>query len=170
MRKLRTTESEFTWVVDLGASLSLINDKRRLVNAKGCTGITVKTADSTVFAAKCVGEAHINGMIIPKAYYVPGINTNLLSVRDLEDLGMEINFKDGKCVIENQSLQIIGYIMHDNLYHIRDAQTFQVNTAQKIPEDLLWHQRLGHPSQESTLNTSRLTEKSGEIGNCVVCV
>ena len=83
-------------------------------------------------------------------YYVPEFKNNLLSVGQLQEKGLTILIKEGKCIVyHSERGHIIEVKMKENQIFV--LTTTMISTKSCFLADLkhnyeLWHNRLGHLS------------------------
>uniref|UniRef100_A0A0N5BH85 Retrovirus-related Pol polyprotein from transposon TNT 1-94 n=1 Tax=Strongyloides papillosus TaxID=174720 RepID=A0A0N5BH85_STREA len=143
------------WIVDSGATTHITGNLKLLRNVTKHPKIRVKAANGSFIYSDEAGEAVINNVSIKNIYYSPEVDANLLSYTLLKKMGQlsvssnqELMFNiDGK-LISTKTLN--GVIIVD-----------EVN---KIDENQLWHERLGHAcSQAMKLTVNK------DYQNCSVC-
>jgi hypothetical protein len=84
-------------------------------------------------------------------YYVPGMELNLLSVRQImrHDPHLDVNFSNHKCyIVDRETKKIVALGVEDHeLFRLVDiGQVKEHALAAKSASDIstLWHQRYGH--------------------------
>ncbi|CAL1397608.1 unnamed protein product [Linum trigynum] len=155
------------WFTDLDTSFKgsvrLGNDSRLDVAGKG--------------AVKLVLE-HVN-LQIKDVYYVPDLNTNLLSVGQLQEKGLAFLIKGGSCrIFHEEKGMILQTSMQKNRMFvlkadlINDTQCLQATDEHSLE---LWHRRFGHLSPKAILQLQQkefvrdLPKLTGEVGVCSTC-
>ncbi|KAK2457508.1 putative mitochondrial protein [Trifolium repens] len=85
---------------------------------------------------------------LEKVLLVKGLTANLISISQLCDQGMKVNFTGSKCEVRNTQGKIVmtGMRSKDNCYHWVDVEEANISTClvSKEEEVWLWHQKLGH--------------------------
>ena len=84
---------------------------------------------------------------VANVLYVKGLRVNLLSISQICDQDFMVLFSKGKCLVLNKSRKklISGIRTLDNCYGlVRNADI--VCNSIRLPNEDLWHQRMGHAS------------------------
>ena len=107
-------EKEWTWepIIDTGASCCMTNNKDILVNFRiflpqDAPGVTI--ADHSVILADGTGDLHLaNNLIIKDVLYLKKLGTDLLSIRQLQNLlrTRYTDHEDGYCMITKGDKEI----------------------------------------------------------------
>ena len=91
------------------------------------------------------GELKLNGIegeiIIKNTLLVPELTKNLISVRHMDELGMETTFKDGECKIYQDKRLILTGVNKNGLYYLTKTESCNMVN---INDYEIWHKRLGH--------------------------
>ena len=109
--------------------------------------------------------------------YVEGLRVNLLSISQICDQDFMVLFSKGKCLVLNESRKklISSVRTLDNCYgFVPDANI--VCNSNHLPNEDLWHQRIGHASykhlsivskHESVLGIPKLSRVNNIVcGRC----
>lgn len=145
------------WYIDSGASSHMCNNKEFFTNFQN-RKTKIELADGRKILCYGMGDGKLicyldNGktvnVTIKNVLYVPSLETNLLSVKKLTDLGFTISFLKEKCYIKfEEQLAAIGKLER-NLYKL--ALVNEENKAMKVIKENksegcihLWHKRFGH--------------------------
>ncbi|CAJ2662740.1 unnamed protein product [Trifolium pratense] len=98
-----------------------------------------------------VGIGELNSNSLPKlsnVLLVKGLTANLISISQLCDQGMKVNFTKSECLVTNDEGEILmrGVRSKDNCYLWVPQEEANVSTCLITKEDeiKLWHQKLGH--------------------------
>lgn len=145
------------WCLDSGASEHLVSNDKFLKNVKNLKSpVKIKSAKSgAMLISSKVGEIHVKSLVenelidivITDVLYVPGLETNLLSVRKLEINGFTVIFKDGKGAIMKRNKVIAVADRKSKLYELNFQLDFESANFCKVEKSTeLWHKRLGHIS------------------------
>jgi hypothetical protein len=85
---------------------------------------------------------------LEKVLFVKGLTANLISISQLCDQGMKVDFTDSRCEVRNAQGKVVmtGMRSKDNCYHWVDNEDSNISTClvSKEEEVWLWHQKLGH--------------------------
>ena len=109
--------------------------------------------------------------------YVEGLKVNLLSISQICDQDFMVLFSKGKCFVMNESGKklISGVCTLDNCYRLVLEADIVYNSIH-LPNEDLWHQRMGHASSkhlsivsknESMLGIPKLNRVSNVV--CGLC-
>lgn len=153
---MQSSDDAFRWVLDSGASEHMINDERYLVNVRKLNVPTViSVAKSGVsMMSRVVGDVKMNANVngkqqsctVHNVLFVPGLYTNLFSVKRVAELGMEVVFGKNSAKITKNGKVLCTANRKDRLYEL-NAEVKQVldamigNSESKLS---LWHRRYGH--------------------------
>ena len=114
---------------------------------------------------------------IANVLYVEGLRVNLLSISQICDQDFMVLFSKGKCLVVNESGKklISGVRTLDNCYGLVPDADIMCNSIH-MPNEDLWHQRMGHASyrhlsivskHESVLGIPKLSRMSNVVcGPC----
>lgn len=94
---------------------------------------------------------------LKEVWWVPQLSTNLISVRSLDDMGLEVTFAGGECKIrrDGRLLATVSQI-RSNLYQLNlPASTFNAKFNNYYPI-IIWHQRLGHLNLKDVSKITRI--------------
>jgi hypothetical protein len=192
------------WLIDSGATHHITNDKSLLVNYHEIDRQSINgvSQHGTVYA---IGEGDVklsvnmNGKVkrvrITSVWYVPGAQKNLLSVSALMDKECELVFKNRKCVVSLNGVEMFTAPLKSKLFPLDTADTYTAiimaahdgsitNGAGSSSSDgmnpralSLWHRRMGHANErllESMMRQGVVTGMDSNIRNntsiCEGCV
>ena len=114
---------------------------------------------------------------IANVLYVEGLRVNLLNISQICDQDFIVLFSKGKCLVMNESGKklISGVCTLDNCYGLVPDADIVCNSIH-LPNEDLWHQRMGHASykhlfivskHESVLGRPKLSKMSNVVcGPC----
>ena len=114
---------------------------------------------------------------IANVLYVEGLRVNLLSISQICDQDFMVLFSKGKCLVMDESRKnlISGVRTLDNCYGLVPDADIVCNSI-RLPNEDLWHQRMGHASykhlsivskHESVLEIPKLSRVSNVVrGPC----
>ena len=98
------------FVLDSGASVSMVNDDPRLLHKSRTTSVPIDTANGTAVgtlagSGKCLSHGGPNGKVsLSNCLYCHSLPYNLVSVSQLMDLGYTVTFTTWEAVITNINL------------------------------------------------------------------
>jgi hypothetical protein len=137
------------WYLDSACSKHMTGDRALLKDIQMARGGRITFGDGS--QAKVIGNGQINipGLeVSQKALYVEGLKANLLSISQLCDDDLVVQFSKKECNIfdSNGKRLMGGERTSDNCYGIPNLSSDSQIICNKatIDESELWHQRLGH--------------------------
>lgn len=164
---MHSAGGEFRWVLDSGASEHMVNDKSCLVNVRSVDVPTViNVAKSGVsLVSRIVGDvkmsATVNGKQLRCTVYgvlfVPGLYTNLFSVKRVTERGMEVVFgKDSARITRNGQIVCTadrkGRLYELNVDVMKQSSAMVSESESQLS---LWHRRYGHIGKSGLLKLIR---------------
>jgi len=137
------------WYLNSAYSKHMTGDRALLKDIQMARGGRITFGDGS--QAKVIGNGQINvpGIeVSKKALYVEGLKANLLSISQLCDDDLVVQFSKKECNIfdSNGKWLMGGERTSDNCYGIPNLSLDSQSICNKatIDESELWHQRLGH--------------------------
>ncbi|GAU39523.1 hypothetical protein TSUD_222930 [Trifolium subterraneum] len=143
------------WILDSGASHHICNTVQWFHSYNEITPIRVKLPNGNHVFAKQSGIVKFSSsLILTDVLCVPNFSVNLLSVSQLcKNSKYILQFNDNQCSIQDTATKMmIGFadgieglyylVLQDDEVHIHAAE----GSDNIIPNQALWHFRLGHPS------------------------
>jgi hypothetical protein len=168
------------WTIDSGASHNYCNDitefkKDTITEAN----MIIKLGDKNEVHARKKGTVQLNGVRI-EAFFVSEFRISLLSVSQLDSLGLTAIFKNGTCtVIDHLGNNPLSATLDRGLYILPRLGSAHVSSNTNIRKpDLIevWHRRLAHLNYADLklildLDKKTKTRTPWEIpGLCETCV
>jgi transposase InsO family protein len=158
--------TEHTWYLDSGCSNHMCGDKTLFSELDNSFTESVKLGNNSKLGVQGKGRIRfeVRGIVflIPEVFYVPDLKNNLLSLGQLQEKGMTVLIKHGKCKIFHASKGLIieSKITQNRMFcvHARCTSEGQkrlgayMTSSQKclqsatIDQSKLWHCRYGHLS------------------------
>ena len=136
------------WYLDSGCSRHMIGDRSLFKVFKSKKGGNVTFSDGSKSQIKGKGIISLPGLLdIANVLYVKGLKVNLLSISQICDQDFMVLFSKGKCLVMDESRKklISGIRTLDNCYGlVLDADI--VCNSICLPNEDLWHQRMGQAS------------------------
>eukprot|EP00963_Diacronema_lutheri_P003311 scaffold280_cov391-Pavlova_lutheri.AAC.13 len=129
------------WIIDSGASYHMTGDLGLLEQGNTDLHISdIMTADGTVLSSRFKGTVHIRtpdrtNIRLLNVLFIPGLAHNLISVKAAMEAGADFQFSKGHCRIS-----LTGRVL--------DAPLCPGNVFALSAPAQLWHERLGHASEE----------------------
>ena len=157
-----------TWYVDSGATKHMCFNLDAFSKLALTTPEPVYLGNHAAVEAVGVGDVPIitvhEGREMPgtltNVLYVPKLAVNLLSVPQLVQKGMDVNFSKGRCSIVSPHGEVLGKATLDgNMYklHTKDVEMACKAKVVATPakEAQLWHERFGHIGMQSLEQLAR---------------
>ena len=136
------------WYLDSGYSRHMTKDRTLFIEFESKKGGNVTFGDGNKSQIKGKKIISLPGLPnIANMLYVEGLGVNLLSISQICDQDFMVLFSKGKCLdlIELGEQLISGICTLDNCYGlVHDAEI--VCNSIRMPNEDLWHQRMGHAS------------------------
>jgi hypothetical protein len=142
------------WYLDTGATNHMSGSRAAFSELDHGVVGTVRFGDGSVvkiegrgvvlFSCKNGEHRRLNGV-----YYIPRLDTNLISVGQLDEEGYDIHVKDGLMRIRDEQSRLLARVRRSpsRLYTLRlDIARPVCLTARKADMAWLWQQRYGHIS------------------------
>ncbi|CAM8885291.1 unnamed protein product [Rhodiola kirilowii] len=152
------SQEEDVWYLDSGCSNHMTGEKKWFITLNEECRHSVKLGNNARMKVEGKGNARllINGRthVVSDVYYVPDLNTNLLSIGQLQEKQLTVLIKDDSCKIFHQKWGLImSTRMASNRMFMLSAQVPSSSCLQALLtiEEIskLWHQRFGHLNFES---------------------
>ncbi|CAJ2645128.1 unnamed protein product [Trifolium pratense] len=179
---LRASSKE-DWYFDSGCSRHMTGVEKYLKEVKSYATSFVTFGDGAKGEIKGIGRLIDHGLPkLENVLLVKGLTANLISISQLCDQGMKVNFTKNECLVSNNEGDILmrGVRSKDNCYLWIPLEEANVSTCllTKNEEVKLWHQKLGHLnlksmkrviSEESIRGLPSLQIQEGNIcGECQI--
>ena len=136
----------------------MIGDRSLFKTFKSKKGSNVTFGDRSKSQIKGKGIISLPGLSdIANVLYVEGLRVNLLSISQICDQDFMVLFSKGKCLVMDESRKnlISGVRTLDNCYGlVLDADIVCNNI--RLPNEDLWHQRMGHANYKHLSIVSKL--------------
>ena len=138
------------WYLDNGCSRHMTGDRSLFKVFESKKGGNVTFGDGSKSQIKGKGTISLLGLLdIANVLYVEGLRVNLFSISQICDQDFMVLFSKGKCLVLNESGKKLISSVHtlDNYYGlVLDADIVCNNI--RLPNEDLWHQRMGHLWQQ----------------------
>ena len=136
------------WYLDCGCLRHMTGDRSlsKVFESKKGGNVTFSDARKSQINGKgtisLLGLPHITNVL-----YVEGLRVNLLSISQICDQDFMVLFLKRKCLVLNESGKklISGVCTLDNYYGLVPDANIVCNSI-RLPNEDLWHQRMGHAS------------------------
>jgi len=150
----------------------MCNNATLFVNFKSTEKGQVKVANGQFTQMSGKGTVFVNlrsgeTLKLDKVLFVPNLDQNLVSERQLDKRGYEINLQDGKKVIRlrGEILSVAPWSKSDKMYQLETQEEIEENkkiNCLAVKKET-WHRRFGHMTNTPELVTST------KVDNCEVC-
>lgn len=134
------------WYLDSGCSRHMTGDQSFFKTFEPRRGGNITFGDGSKSLMKGKSIISLPSLLdIVNVLYVEGLRVNLLSISQICDQDFMVLFSKGKClVLDGLGKQIIGGVRTlDNCYGLVLDVEIACNSV-SIPNEDLWHQRMGH--------------------------
>lgn len=167
-------EPEFRkFVVDSGASAHMCSQRNWFEELKPSSG-TVSCADKSS-QLEVSGIGTVRGtlenkqeIILKDVLYIPELNGNLMSVKQIQNAGFSVTFKNDEAVVKKGSTNFVLCKLSSKGQYICDLLPIVSNSLlAETGEAELWHRRLGH-SGNHALKKLGLPTTDSFCENCVL--
>ncbi|KAJ9548882.1 hypothetical protein OSB04_021425 [Centaurea solstitialis] len=158
------------WIFDSGCFNHMSPYPAGFITKQPSQHPTVRTADLTPKPVLFSGNFSNDTIQLPDVLHVPGLAIRLVSLTQLQEMGLLISFDFSSCVIQDpKTKQILGKGRRVGrvleVVYLRlplfSSYTNLTASVSKIPSLDLWHARLGHLSSARV----QLLANSGLLGN-----
>ncbi|MCI13916.1 gag-pol polyprotein, partial [Trifolium medium] len=132
------------WYFDSGCSRHMTGVKNYLTNIEAYTTSFVTFGDGAKGEIKGIGKlAHSGLPKLDDVLLVKGLTANLISISQLCDQGLKVNFTEGECLVSNDKNEVVmrGVRSKDNCYLWAPQEQAHSSTCLVTKEDevKLWH-------------------------------
>ncbi|KAL2230672.1 UNVERIFIED_CONTAM: Retrovirus-related Pol polyprotein from transposon RE1 [Sesamum indicum] len=183
------------WIIGSGASAHMCASIENFKTFHSLNSdISVKLPNGSSQQVKFVGEVHISeNLILKHVLYVPAFRHNLLSVSKLcEDDRYSVHFTNHTCIVQDPQTSEVKAVgrQRGRLYilekrpptHMQNGPKFSTQIEENIPaamcnlnkcndknDEVLWHNRLGHPNPNVLNHMKICTNNAINEIKCEVC-
>ncbi|KAK2388640.1 putative mitochondrial protein [Trifolium repens] len=145
---LRASSRE-DWYFDSGCSRHMTGEEKYLMNVRSYKASFVTFGDGAKGEIIGIGDLINHGQPnLENVLLVKGLTANLISISQLCDQGMKVNFTKSECLVNNEEGQLMlrGTRSKDNCYLWMPQEEALTSTCLVTTEDevQLWHQKMGH--------------------------
>ncbi|WJX25125.1 hypothetical protein P8452_14197 [Trifolium repens] len=145
---LRASSRE-DWYFDSGCSRHMTGEEKYLMNVRSYKASFVTFGDGAKGEIVGIGDLINHGQPnLENVLLVKGLTAYLISISQLCDQGMKVNFTKSECLVNNEEGQLVlrGTRSKDNCYLWMPQEEALTSTCLVTTEDevQLWHQKLGH--------------------------
>ena len=136
------------WYLDNGYSRHKTGDCFLFKVFESKKGSNVTFSDGSKSQIKGKGIISLLGLPnIANVLYVEGLRVNLLSISQICDQDFMVLFSKGKSIVLNEPVKklISGVRTLNNCYELEPDADIVCNSI-RLPNEDLWHQRMGHAS------------------------
>ncbi|KAK2417316.1 putative mitochondrial protein [Trifolium repens] len=145
---LRASSRE-DWYFDSGCSRHMTGEEKYLMNVRAYKASFVTFGDGAKGEIIGIGDLINHGQPnLENMLLVKGLTANLISISQLCDQGMKVNFTKSECLVNNEEGELVlrGTRSKDNCYLWMPQEEALTSTCLATTEDevQLWHQKMGH--------------------------
>ncbi|KAK2410077.1 putative mitochondrial protein [Trifolium repens] len=145
---LRASSRE-DWYFDSGCSRHMTGEEKYLMNVRSYKASFVTFGDGAKGEIIGIGDLINHGQPnLENVLLVKGLTANLISISQLCDQGMKVNFTKSECLVNNEEGQLVlrGTRSKYNCYLWKPQEEALTSTCLVTTEDevQLWHQKMGH--------------------------
>ena len=136
------------WYLNSGCSRHMTGDLSLFKVFESKKGGNVTFGDGSKSQIKGKGIISLPRLLdIANVLYVKGLKVNLLSISQICDQDFMVLFSKGKCLVMDESRKKLrsGVCTLDNYYGLVPDANIVCNSIH-LPNEDLWHQRMGHAS------------------------
>ena len=145
-----------SWIIDSGATSHMCCDRAFFNELKQSTGVSITLTDGNETVVKGVGSGHLhyydeNGdrrkiTLNDVYYYVPELESNLISVGKLVNKGAKVTFdKIRGCVVECDGILATVSEEKYGLYQLKSSMKRSMKVVHHTKDCIhSWHRKLGH--------------------------
>lgn len=141
--------SEGKWIIDLGMTSHMVNDKKCLTDLKKeKSTVGVAKVDESMTSMER-GSVISETCILKDVMYVPELSTNLLSVSTITRNGGEVLFTENEVIVKKEDKEVMrGSIGRNGLYEVNLSTDIEESSHKALKTESAenWHRRLGHLS------------------------
>ena len=185
--KKNVTKGFGLWILDGGATDHMTNRKDLFVDMKPLTG-KVEVGDGHPIDIEGIGTVKLNissecgGFILEfkNVLYIPELKDNLISQGMLDDLGMKFSTCQGVTEISDSGKVFLKALKVGTLYYITTDGGTSISEIKQLQEDSserkvsrmgspLWHNRLGHLSEENLKKIKVIQVQGKQDEDCESC-
>ncbi|GLJ33801.1 hypothetical protein SUGI_0679410 [Cryptomeria japonica] len=145
------------WIIDSDCSHHMTGDRSKFLSLEEYDGGVIHFGNDAPCMVKGRGSISLNGKrSVDNVYWVDGLKHNLLSVAQLNDSGLTLQFKNGVCRIKGKDgkLVAIGMQTKGNLFQLNaNVSTYLMA---KLDDSWIWHRRLYHVNFDSIVKASKI--------------
>lgn len=133
------------WFMDSGCSRHMTGDASKLSNVIPIDGGEVKFGGTDKGRIIGIGDLILKNAVISKVQLVEGLKYNLLSISQLCDNDLSVQFNSKGCTVKNDSEEDVLYgVRTGNIYKCDFSTCQNICLSVQINDSWLWHRRLGH--------------------------
>ena len=168
------------WLIDSGCTNHMTGDEELFRELDRSQVSKVRIGNGAYIAVKGKGTIAIESCrgtkLISDVLFVPEIDQNLLSVRQLTSKGFKVIFENEQCLIKDaNNVDVFRIKMKGKSYPFDPMEEEQAVYSANTTTAELWHKRMGHFHHAALLNMQRKDLAIGfphietELPNCRSC-
>ena len=153
----QSKNSPLTWAIDSGCTSHMTFDSSVFVTYKPVSFKTVTVGNSQCLRVMGMGDVvvriNVDGTVrkckLTDVLHVPELGFSLLSVAKMEQKGLDVHFKKGRCNIMSYNKLFATGTRTKNLYVLDVAPEYVPSEVACVANLQLWHERLAHVHPKS---------------------
>ncbi|KFM77017.1 Copia protein, partial [Stegodyphus mimosarum] len=161
------------FIQDSGASTHMCNKGERFEEIKPFSGTVACASKNDVLKVEGIGTVSgtLNGkeILLKDVLYVPELNGQLISVKNIQKAGYSVIFKNDVAVIENRNEKFEFAKLNEKGQYVSQFEPVKASTYIANHNAELWHRRMGH-SSDKILKEMGLPVSESPSSFCEECV
>jgi Reverse transcriptase (RNA-dependent DNA polymerase)/gag-polypeptide of LTR copia-type/Integrase core domain/GAG-pre-integrase domain len=178
--------SQNAWCIDSGATSHMTNDCKFFATFDDSKRSKVSLANGEHMASLGIGDGYIhcqvanevNKVPIKNVMFVPNLESNLLSVKQLTRQGNIVTFEGDSCTIARSKTVLAEGKLEHGLYKLVCSEAANIAKQERHENCIhLWHRRLGHRDPEAIkklchnqLADGIQIDACSEVSKCINCL
>lgn len=145
--------NENKFIIDSGATSHMCSRKEWFTSLKPSTGKIKCASKAAMLDVEGTGNIHGKisdniSIILKDVLYVPNLNAQLISVKNIESADFCVIFKNEEVFLEKENNRILFGRRDIHGQYISDFMPTTASALITSTENDLWHRRLGHPCNQ----------------------
>lgn len=150
------------WIIDSGCSHHMTSDWSKFLSLEEYDGGVVYFGNDAPCMVKGRGSISLNGKSSANnVYWVERLRHNLLSVAQLNDNGLTLEFKKEVCKIKGKNGELIATGMQTKGNLFQPNANIRTCLMAKFDDSWIWHRRLCHVNFDNIVKASKIKAVRG---------
>jgi hypothetical protein len=178
--------SKNVWCIDSGATSHMTNNPEFFTTFNNKKKDKIVMANGQHVTSAGVGNGYLNCNVknevrkipVKDVLFVPNLESNLLSVKQLAKQGNTVTFEGENCIISKLNIEVARGSIRNDLYKLDCSERANVAKHEQHENCIhMWHRRLGHRDPEAIRKLCQKQLADGididmcsEIAKCVSCI